>query len=224
MAINFETNNGTTGTYNIRFYSNGTRDNSSDFTEATALLSPTFKIVEADSKEPIDVWGVINWYFMSCYWTFLYQFGDIAPTIYQQANGGAFTIIDGQININGMGYPNFSAPITSLPTNNIFWNEELFEISSDYLRNTLVPLVLRLYPEFTIELPQFLPLNDTNRAQRVPTAMYTSYQCSELVWKGWASAIVSILVAIFSLWTTGYAILLVILMKLEGDVSLLLRN
>src|SRR5215471_10498169 len=117
MAIDFENNNGTTGTYNIRFYSNGTRDNSSDFTQATALLSPTFKIIEVISKETFDVWGLINWYFVSCYWTFLYQFGDIAPTIYQQANnGGGFDIINGQININGMGYPNFSAPITSLPT------------------------------------------------------------------------------------------------------------
>jgi hypothetical protein len=223
IGITFETNDGAQGTYNLRFYSNGTRDNTSDFTEATVLLSPTINFLEADSKQTIDVWEFLNWYMVACYWTFLYQFGDIAPTIYQQDNGNpSIEFIDGQITFNSMGHPNFSAPITALPTNNIFWNEELFEIYSDYLRNTLVPLVLRLYPEFSdfFALPQFLPLDDTNRAQRVPTTLFTSYQCNELVWKGWASALVSILVSIFSLWTTGYGIMVMILTKFDGDVPL----
>ena len=166
IGISYVTSNGTQREDNVRFYLNGTRDNTTDFTGATALLSPTFQIFEDDSKEPIDVWALINWLMVSTYWTFLYQFGDIAPTRYQQANGnGAELFLDGQLLIDSMGFPNFSAPITSSPTNNIFWNKELFEIYSDYLLNTLVPLLLRIYPEFnnTFELPRFLPLNDTNR-------------------------------------------------------------
>jgi len=162
---------------------------------------------------------------VSCYWTFLYQFGDIAPTTYQQANY-VHEFLGGQININGMGSPNFSAPITFLPTNNIFWNEDLFEIYSDYLKNTLIPLLLHFYPEFgnALEISAFLPLNDTNRAQRVPTSIFTPYQCNELVWKGWASAVVSILVSIFSLSTTGYGLMLTILKLLERNEPLLLQD
>jgi hypothetical protein len=214
--------NGTQGTYEVRFYSNGTRDNTSDFAQATALLGPTINIIEDDSLHTIDFWEMVNWYMVTGYWTILYQFGDIAPTTYQQANDQSLhQLLDGQLKINGMGSPNFSAPITALPTNNIFWNEALFEIYSDYLRNKLVPLMFRLYPQFNnnFVLPQFLPLNDTNRAQQVPTSIFTSYECNELVWKGWANALVSILVSIFSLWTTGYGVMLMILKNLERDIS-----
>jgi hypothetical protein len=228
IAISYTSNNGTQGTVNVAFYANGTRDNTTDFAGATALLNPTFQIIEDDSKEPIDIWAFINWYMTSAYWTFLYQFGDIAPTIYEQASAGQTSeiFLDGQLLINGMGYPNFSAPITSPPTNNIFWNETLFDIYTVYLRNTLLPLLLRIYPEFnnTFVLPPFLPLNDSNRAERVPTSIYTSYQCSEYVWKGWASALVSVLVSVFSLWTTGFAIMIWILMKLERDDPLILNT
>jgi hypothetical protein len=225
IGIGFETNNGTQGTYNVRFYPNGTRDNTSDFTQATALLAPTVDIIEAASHGTVDIWELVNWYFVSAHWTFLYQFGDIAPTIYPQDNGnGSMELIDGQVLLDDLGFANFSAPISFPPTNNIFWNGELFGIYSDYLTNTLMPFVLDVYPEFSFVLPQIIPLNDTNRVQRVPTTIFTSYQCSELVWKGWGAALVSILVAVFSLWTAGYGIMLIIFAMLEQDVPSFLQG
>jgi len=211
----YEINNSTEGTYTVRFFANGTLDNTSDVASATKLLQPTFQLIQAAGHGArIDFWEVINWYFVSLYWTFLYQFGDISPTIYSQINVPNLSV-NGTIGINGMGYPNFSDPITFPPTNNIFWNETLFEIYSHYLRTILAPLFPTFNPDFSLDLPPFLPLNDSNRIQRSPTTIFTSYQCNQLQLKGRASATISILVAIGSLWMSGFAILLLLLQLLE---------
>ena len=114
----------------------------------------------------------------------------------------------GEILINGMGSPNFSDPTTFSPSNNIFWNETLFDIYSSFLIDTLLGLTQEAYPSYSIVIPPILPVNDTNRIGRSPTYILTSYQCSQLVWKGWVNALFSILVAVSSLWTGGYMIFL----------------
>jgi len=146
---------------------------------------------------------------VSFYWTFLYQFGDIIPTIYKQnVNANPY---DGPIFINGMGSPNFSAPITFTTANNIFRNQTLFGIYSQYLLQTLVPAIPKVFPRVTFNAPQLEPLSSTNQIQRSPTSILTSYQCSQLVWKGWVNALISILVAVSSLWTGGYTFALMLL-------------
>jgi len=100
-----------------------------------------------------------------------------------------------------------SDPITFSPLRNVFWNKMLFDIYSGYLINTLVGMANQVFPDFPNSLPPFLPVNDTNRIEQSPAYILTSYQCSQLAWKGWASALFSI--AISSLWTGGYTIFLI---------------
>jgi hypothetical protein len=203
-------------TYTITFNADGTVDPSSDILNATALLAPSIAAVKLLFPDNIDFWQILNWYYVSFYWTVLYQFGDITPTMYQQNNDTSSYI--GLVTLYGMGSPNFSAPINFPPTNNIFWNDTLFQMYSGYLRSTLLPLALAVFPGVSpsLKLPPFLPLSDTNRLERSPTTILTTYQCNELELKGWANALISIVVAISSLWTGGYGILLFILEKLQN--------
>jgi hypothetical protein len=52
------------------------------------LTTSQTNIIEDDSLHTIDFWGMVNWYVVTSYWTILYQFGDIAPTTYQQGVDG----------------------------------------------------------------------------------------------------------------------------------------
>lgn len=198
--------------YIITFNSNGSVDEkSSNLTAANELLSPTIAAINLRAGTRVDAWQLVNWYMVSLYWTFLYQFGDMAPTMYNQDT--VVNTFTGQISLSGLGNPNFSSPISYLPTNNIFWNDTLFQIYSNYVIDTLLPLVPIVGSSFRLITSQMLPLSDTNRIERSPTTILTSYQCSQMVWKGWVSALISILVAISSLWTGGYKIALLLLSR-----------
>jgi hypothetical protein len=204
-------NDSTQYSYIITFNSDGSVDEQlSNLTAANELLAPTIAAVNLRAGTRVDIWRLTNWFMVSLYWTFLYQFGDIAPTRYNQ-DTVQNALFSGQISLSGLGSPNFSSPISYLPTNNIFWNDTLFQIYSDYAINTLLPLVPVVGASFKIITSQVLPLNDTNRIEQSPTTILTSYQCSQMVWKGWVSALISILVAVSSLWTGGYGIALMLL-------------
>src|SRR5947207_1156160 len=93
---------------------------------------------------------LLNWLFVTDYWIQLSALVHTAPTLYS---------------VTLRGRPNFSHPTIYPSTNNIFVNETLFQIHSSYLQETILPLIRIALPDLT--LPQFLPLNDSNRLQPV---------------------------------------------------------
>jgi hypothetical protein len=66
--------------------------------------------------------------------------------------------------------PDFSNPTSYPDTNNIFVNNTLFQIYSTYLRETLSPLL-------NLSVPEFLPLNETNRFYPNEVTFLRSYDC-----------------------------------------------
>src|SRR5439155_21777645 len=123
----------------ITFLSNGSIDLSrtlpSDIDYANNLLAPVISSLLARTNQTLDFWKLINWAFVSRYWTVLYDLGQISPTI-RDATGTATPF---------------------LPMNNIFINQKLFSIYASYLRDTVVPLVS---PGSSI--PQFSTLTNGN--------------------------------------------------------------
>lgn len=156
-------------------------------------------------NNPIDYWRLINWLFVSWYWIFLSDFGHNAPTTYVYVKPS---------NIFSNAYyvtPDFATATQYPPTNNIFYNDTLFEIYSDYLVNTLYPLA-PLFGQGVVQVPTFNPLNDNNRLEAISMSLLTSYFCTQRQMKDWLGVFVLVIVADFSIlcilnsllhWITG---------------------
>jgi hypothetical protein len=167
-----------------------TRTKASDYLLANNILRPTITLLQAAVGANFDIWKLLNWLFISFYWTILADLGQVAPTTYDLA---------GFIEGSPVGVANTSQPQTSFPaTNNIFVNETLFNIYQSYLRDTLLPL----YPGFSV--PSFNSPSSRNQLQPVETAFIRSYSCLERQWKGVLSAIISVIVADYALFFGPY--------------------
>lgn len=163
----------------------------SDLNKANQILAPTIQLVQT-LLPTLDIWKFINWIFVSWYWIILYDFGQISPTIHKYLDNG-----------NHYGWPievvNISAPATFYPlTNNIFINETLYRIYSSFLRDLI---------SASITLPEFIPLNDSNRLQPIETGFLKTYICRERRWKGVLNGIISVLVADYALLFGSYSLL-----------------
>jgi hypothetical protein len=178
-----------TNTTYITFLSNGSIDLSrtaqSDIDSANHLFAPMISSLQAGTNQTLDFWRLINFAFVSRYWTVLSDLGQISPTI-SDATG----------------------PPTPFPsTNNIFINPNLFSIYSSYLRDTVVPLVS---PGSSI--PQFDALTDQNSLKAKDQMFIRSYTCTERVLKTPLSLIISVFVADFTLITGAYNLTILIAM------------
>ena len=84
-----------TNTTYITFLSNGSIDLSrtlqSDIDNANILLAPVISSLQAGTNQTLDFWRLINFAFVSRYWTVLSDLGQISPTI-SDATGTATTI------------------------------------------------------------------------------------------------------------------------------------
>jgi hypothetical protein len=168
-----------------------TRTSADDLENATAILSPAQDLLQSLTEiDNLDVLELTNWLFVSLYWIFLADFGQISPTIY------------------GQGDLNFSTVYEYPSTNNIFVNETLFEIYYSYMLNFVIPILQDAQPG--INIPNFLPLNDTNRLQQTDVLFLKSYSCVERQLKGWVSAAISVIVANYALINGPYAVLVFI--------------
>ena len=167
----------------------------SDLNKANQILAPTIQLVQS-LLPTLDIWRFINWIFVSWYWIILSDFGQISPTTHKYWDTGII-----------YGWPievvNITAPATFHPiTNNIFINETLYRIYSSFLRD-LIPLA-----QASITLPEFIPLNDSNRLQPIKTGFLRTYICRERRWKGLLNAIISVLVADYALIVGSYSLLI----------------
>jgi hypothetical protein len=137
----------------------------------------------------LDIWKIINWFVVSSYWTILADLGQISPTTYTPLSSPLYNRDD------------LSTAIRHPSTNNIFVNETLFNIYSDYLINSILPLL-----NITAPRAGFAPLDDQNRLISQDTTFKRSYSCTVRKWKSPLPAIVSILVAEYAFLRGAYSL------------------
>jgi len=147
------------------------------------VLGSVFDNLRTQTNQNFDFWTLINWIFVSRYWTVLSDLGQVSPTI-----------SDG----TGNATPFFA-------TNNIFVNHTLFNIYSSYLQNAIIPA---LDPDFSF--PTFSDLTSDNSLNAQTTTFIRSYSCLERRLKSPISLIIGIIVANYSFIMGGYGIVLLI--------------
>jgi len=107
-----------------------TRTSADNLSIVNAILSPTISLLQdmaSESDVELDFWRLINWLYVESYWIMLTAFGQYSPTIYDNTPDSLA--------------PNFSTALSYPPTNNIFVNNTLYEIYSEFTLNTVLPLV-----------------------------------------------------------------------------------
>lgn len=112
------------------------------------------------AADETEFWTMINWIFVSLFWTTLYDVGQIQPTCYGPIPDNATN----QFFFNPQSLPS---------TYNIFDNEELFSSYSAFLRNNVLTL-----PDLNYTLPAFQPINATNQLQEQSITFLRSYSCT----------------------------------------------
>jgi hypothetical protein len=169
-----------------------------DLVTANGILKPLtdpLKLVSLTTGINLDIWRILNFIWVSSYWTILLDLGQITPITYSPQPNQAFYNDDF---LNSKSY---------LPVNNIFYNDTLFTIYSQYLIKTFISLLNITSPASTA-VPEFAPLTDINRANTMETTFRRSYICSVRRWKAPLTALVSILVAQYALIRGGYSLVM----------------
>ena len=167
-----------------------------DLNFANTLLADSILLVRSFASQEIDFWKLINWFVVSFYWLSLYELGQIEPTTYTPQ-----TLID-----VGVCIPDFTQPTFYSPTNNIFVNNTLFQIYSEYFRTTIFPI-------FNFSAPEFLQLNETNRLQPRDITFIRGYNCQERNLKsGWYFSVFAV---DFAFITGAYHLLIFIIGIME---------
>jgi hypothetical protein len=105
-------------------------------------------------------WKMLNWIVVSLYWTTLYDVGQISPTFYSPTPED---ISSYQFFYHAQRLPS---------TFNIFEDEDLFSTYSTFLRKNVLTL-----PPLNYTLPDFQPINATNRLQESSITFLRSYSC-----------------------------------------------
>jgi len=161
--------------------------NASDLSTANILFSETIKALNNNPAGiAVDLWELINWLYVTQYWSLLYSVGQTSPVLYSR-NGS---------------FPNTFAPYTPGSQNNIFINSTLFDIYSDYLLKTVLPL---LSVEYNQSLP-FKALSDENYLVPYDTGFTMGYTCTQAQLKEPLSLIVSLLVANYALLAGSFSL------------------
>jgi hypothetical protein len=168
-----------------------------DYATANTLLAPTISLLRSNQ---IDLWRLVNWLFVSIYWTTLNDFGLISPTPYVLPS-------------SGFGNADFSHPIPFPSTNNIFVNATLFDIYSSYLRDIILPFIG--FPD-----PEFAPVDEVNRLQQTGATFLRSYTCTIRQLKNKVGLIFSVWAVVYALVGGGYKVVMLIVgtfLKREED-------
>jgi hypothetical protein len=163
-----------------------TRTSQSDINRTNSVLAPALSALEKTTSTTFDFWKLINWVFVSFYWTVLADLGQIAPTIE-------------------------GAPQTFTANNNIFVNDTLFHIYTLYLQNTVLPLLNASASVF----PPFNNLTPENSLKPVDSTFIRSYNCVERHLKSALSVIISLIVADYALIGVPYAMAISLAVAIE---------
>jgi hypothetical protein len=169
-----------------------TKTQKSDIEMVNAALQPMIMNVELAALRQgmtVDFWKVINWMFVSSYWGILTDLGQTTTTTYPLIRIPAGQKVD------------LSSPTYHPETNNIWVNDTLYGIYSEFLLSTIVPLLGGSLPRAT-----FAPLNETNRIHPTTTTFRTTYTCNIRELKAPIPAIVSIVVSDYAFIKGGYSL------------------
>ena len=131
---------------------------------------------------------MVNWVYVSYYWTILADLGQITPTTYPR---------------DDMNNLIWTQPTVYPPTNNIFINPESFEIYYSYLKNTIFP-ILNIPP---LDLS---PPPDSMITQPPDVTFVKSYSCIERRLKAPISLIISVIVADYTFVVGLYTLVILI--------------
>jgi len=167
-----------------------TRTSSQDLDFANKLLAPAIANLQSRTNIKFDFWQLINWLFVSVYWTALYDVGQIHPVSFDD-NGDTVLLPS---------------------TNNIFVNQVLFGSFSAYMRNTVVPL---LNPSNGWSPNLFDNLNATNVLNETDTTFVKSYQCVQRQIRSPLGVIVAVIVADHALIGIPFALVIWLATKNE---------
>lgn len=183
----------------IIFLSNGSIDTSltlpDDLAYANDVLSAAKSALDSRTNTEVNILELVNWMYVSIYWTMLFDLGQLFPVIY---------------------YPWLNEePTTYLSTNNIFMNPTLFDIYYSYLNNTVMPLLGINTNVSELDIPWFDDPTAENSLQVSNTTFIRSYSCVERHWKSWLEMIISVIVADYALIGAPYAIVIFLAVQIQ---------
>ena len=200
VLFQYTRNNETTpSTIPIYFLPTGeidtTRTSESELSAVETILAPGLKLLNQTALQQgvkVDFWKLVNFIFVEYHWLMLANLGQISPTIYAPI---AFPAAPEWYRVN------FTQVRSYPPINNIFINETLFEIYTNYLRDPILPLLN--YPS-----PEFAPLGPGNSLQSEETTFIKSYNCQVRKLKAPVVAIFAIVTSVAVFITGPYAIVI----------------
>jgi len=169
LLFRYTRNNETTDTtIPIFFLPTGAIDNTrtSELALSTieTILAPSLRLLNQTAIQQgvdVDFWKLVNFIFIGYHWLMLANLGQISPTIYAPI---LFPPAPEWYRVNFTNVKSYT------PINNIFINETLFEIYTNFLRDTILPLL-------NYSSPRFAPLGDGNTLQMEQTTFIKSYDC-----------------------------------------------
>ena len=174
----------------LNFFANGsvdtTRTSPTDLANIESLFFPAITKLASQTTQIYDFWTLINWIYVSYYWTVLFDLGQVVPTI------------------NNTPFPS---------TNNIFINQTLFDIYSSYLRGTIYPLLNAISPFDPI--PGFQSLSNGNNLRPETRHFFRGYACTERRLKAPMSLIIAVIVADYALIMSAYKVTILVARFLE---------
>jgi hypothetical protein len=163
----------------LNFFANGsvdtTRTSLIDLNNIESLFLPAVTKLASQTTQTYDFWTLINWLYVSYYWTVLFDLGQDVPTI----NNTPFS-----------------------PTNNIFINQTLFDIYASYMRGTIYPILNATSPLDPI--PEFQSLGNGNYLKAEARHFIQGYNCLERRIKAPMSLIIAVIVADYALIMSAY--------------------
>lgn len=182
-------------TFNAKGRIDPTKTTPDELELLTTMIEPLDAVLQLRARQQgieVDFWELMNWLFVSVYWTLLADVGQVNPTIYPKIKNSNRHSFD------------FSSPTEHPLSNNIFVNGTLFSIYSNYLQEVIIPLLeLSAYRQ---AVSMFAPLDYRNYLQPRETTILRSYPCTIRRQKTLISAFVSIVVADYAFIKGGYTL------------------
>jgi hypothetical protein len=166
------------------------------------ILGPSLKVFNQTATQQgvdVDFWKLVNFIFVGYHWLMLANLGQITPTIYAPI---PFPPAPEWYRVN------FTEVKSYTPINNIFINETLFEIYTNFLRDPVLPLLN--YPS-----PKFAPLGDGNSLQMVTTTFIKSYDCQVRTLRSPVVAMFLILTTVGVFITGPYALVTTVAARIQ---------
>jgi len=154
------------------------------------LLEPTISQLNNIAKAAgvsVNIYELLNWMFVTQYWSLLYSMGQTVPTIYP----------------HNYTFPDSYYPLNVGSTNNIYTNATLFSYYTNYMLDTVIPL---LYFNYYVGASPFQPLEPNNTLTPYPTAYRFGYTCVEAQVKSPLSMIVAIITSATVILNASYTI------------------